>query len=82
MIYVAILGGDDGLVDGCVTYDTSELPQWVQERIAVIRILEPLERSPLGWWVDQLGEYSPLYRLIASEEEQEEWFRWKEEALT
>ena len=82
MIYVAILGDNDALVDGYVLYDTSRIPQWVQERIAVIRILEPLERSPLGWWVERLGQYAPLYRLVLTKEEQEEWFRWKGEALT
>ena len=82
MIYVAMLGDNDGLVDGYVTHDTSGLPQWVQDRMAVIRLLEPFETSPLGWWVEKIAQYAPLYRLILTKEEQEEWFRWKGEALT
>lgn len=82
MIYVAILGDNDGLVDGWVAHNPTALPQWVQERMAVIRLLEPLERSPLGWWVEKVAQYAPLYRLILTKEEQKEWFRWKGEALT
>lgn len=82
MIYIAILDRNDGVVDGYITHDTSVLPQWMQERMAVLRLLEPFERSPLGWWVEQIQEYAPVYRLETTKEEQEEWFRWKEKALT
>lgn len=80
--YLTILELDDAIVDGYIVHDTSALPQWVQERMAVLRLLEPLERSPLGWWVGQFREYDVLYRLRATKEEQEEWLRWKEKDLT
>ena len=55
---------DPGVKYNWSTHDLDTLPQWIQERIAVIRLLDAAEVSPLGAW------YSPLNYTPAREEVQ------------
>lgn len=86
MIYVGVVKdwnlkgvGRYNLVDEVTVYDPSILPQWVQERMAVLRLVEEHLASPIGFWYSRHDRHTTLYRLATTKEEQEEWFRWRKE---
>lgn len=51
------------------THDLDTLPQWIQERIAVLRLLEEREESPLGAWYPP-DQYQPEDPVQLKEQDQ------------
>lgn len=90
MIYVGIIRnwnldgmGRYTLVDEVVVHTPITLPQWVQERMAMLRLVEQNMASPIGfWYTRQHDGHTIFYRVAATQEEQEEWLRWRGKDLT
>ena len=82
MIYVTILSHKWISLDNYIVHDTSGLPQWVQERMAVLKLLEDFEKSPLGWWSFGSIKENILYYITTTKEEQEKWLKWRGKDLT
>lgn len=89
MIYVGILKdwnlggmGRYYLVDEVTVHTPTTLPQWVQERMAMLRLVEQHTASPIGFWSTRHDGHNIIYRVAATQEEQEEWLRWRGKDLT